>query len=46
MIFQAIFGPPDAGGPPPVKDGETKSTERAPFEACSYGYRLLKAFEK
>ena len=42
MIFQVIFGPPDAGVPAPVKDGEPKSAERAPFEASSYGYRLLK----
>ena len=41
MIFQVIFGPPDADGPAPVKDGEPKSAERAPFEACSYRYRLL-----
>jgi hypothetical protein len=42
MRVQVIFGPPDAGVPAPVKDGESKSAERAPFEACSYRLRLLK----
>ena len=41
MIFQVIFGPTIAGGLTPAKSGETKSAERAPFEAGPDSSRLL-----